>query len=91
MIFPPEGTPKNLEEALIRVLCQTSLSKMQSEGPLILKDFIAQKFNIYMFKYPEHSDMLKKLFDELTKEMHHDDDNPYHDLNDAPEHYPEEK
>lgn len=90
-MIKPQGTPKSLEEAMIQALMHTSLAKMQSEGTKIFKDFLAQKFNIYMFKYPEHSDMLKNLFDEITKEMHHDDDNPYHDLNDAPEHYPEEK
>lgn len=86
------GTPKTLEEAIFHILVSGPVSKIQEKGPAVIRDFLAQKFNVAMFQNPDKADMLKALFEEIVREagaLPYDE--PYHDLSDPPEHYPTEK
>lgn len=86
------GTPKTLEEAIFHILVSVPVSKIHEKGHAILRDFLAQKFNAAMLKYPEKTDILMELFEEIVREPGTaPNDEPYHDLSDVPEHYPTEK
>lgn len=86
------GTPKTLEEAIFHILVFGPVSKIQEKAPAIIRDFLAQKFNVAMLQNPDKADMLKALFEEIVREAGKAPfDEPYHDLRDTPEHYPTEK
>lgn len=67
MDFENIGTPKTLDEAIATAVSFGPLSGLKDRAHAILKDYLAQKFGVAMLKHPEHSEMLKQLFETICK------------------------
>ncbi|MDH4163308.1 MAG: hypothetical protein OEW15_11565 [Nitrospirota bacterium] len=61
------GTPKTFDEALFRALCVGPLSEIRERSYRVFKDYLAQKFGTAMLQHPEAEEILKKLFDDITR------------------------
>ena len=61
-------TPKTLDEALTIAICQARGPDMLGQFKMIIKDFLAQKFNVAMLQNPDVEQMLKELFKECVSE-----------------------
>lgn len=65
----PEGTPKTLDEAIMRALMVGPLSQIKERSYLVLKDYLAQKFGVALLlaTTPEIESVLQVLFEEITR------------------------
>jgi len=61
------GTPKNLDEALRVIVSSVPSCHIQEMGYAILRDYLAQRFGVYMLKYPGLEDEFRSLFLDITR------------------------
>lgn len=66
-----EGTPQTLRQAIILAICLRCGRDLDEQFRLIIKDFLAQKFQAQMFKTksPETSKALEDLFKACTEDV----------------------
>lgn len=65
-----EGTPKSLKEAVVVAVCLRPMNKIQDEAPLVIKDFLSQKFGAALLKANSQKeiDVIKDLWEQIIKE-----------------------
>lgn len=65
----PDGTPKNLDEAIMAALMVGPLSQIKERSYHVLKDFLSQRFGVAMLMATnsETETALKVLFEEITR------------------------
>lgn len=62
------GTPANLDQAIEQALCFGPMSEVKERLYLVIKDYIANKIQPFMFEVHESKEqMLSDLFELLTK------------------------
>lgn len=61
------GTPKSLQHAIYRSLCVGPLSNVLERSYQVLVDYISSRFSVFTLKHPECEDVLKELFEDITK------------------------
>lgn len=61
------GTPKTFDEALAHALCVGPLREVRERSYHVFKDYLAQKFGAAMLNHPEAEEILKTLFDDITR------------------------
>lgn len=62
------GTPANLDQAIEQALCFGPMSEVKERLYLVIKDYIANKIQPFMFEAHESKEqMLSDLFEILTK------------------------
>lgn len=63
-----QGTPKSLKEAVILAACTVVGRNYADDFAYIIKDFLANKFQVAMVEHPECGDVIKELFNLCTEE-----------------------
>lgn len=64
---PDKRTPRTLDEALMMVYTMIPMCDLKHFGYAVVKDYLAQKFGAAMLNNPEAEEILKKLFEDITR------------------------